>query len=68
MPLLQIYTTLAKSKIPANFAAKTATLLTQLLNKPLKAIVVNVNADQNIFSGIIFFQYVYCLYSHKYSL
>jgi phenylpyruvate tautomerase PptA (4-oxalocrotonate tautomerase family) len=54
MPLLQIYTTLAKSKIPANFAAKTATLLTQVLNKPLKAIVVNVNADQNIFSGIFF--------------
>jgi hypothetical protein len=42
--------------------------LTQVLNKPLKAIVVNVNADQNIFSGMIFFEYVYCLYSDKYSL
>ncbi|CAG2116626.1 unnamed protein product [Medioppia subpectinata] len=52
MPILHIYTTLARSQIPARFAANTAQLLGKVLNKPIKAMSVCVNCDQIIYSGL----------------
>ncbi|CAG2170163.1 unnamed protein product [Oppiella nova] len=52
MPILQVYTTLARSQIPARFATNTAQLLSKLLNKPIKAMTICVNSDQIIYHGL----------------
>ncbi|CAG2100601.1 unnamed protein product [Medioppia subpectinata] len=51
MPILQVYTTLARSQIPAKFAANTAQLLGKVLNKPITAMTICVNCDQIIYSA-----------------
>ncbi|CAG2177870.1 unnamed protein product [Oppiella nova] len=52
MPILQVYTTLARSQIPTKFAANTAQLLCKLLNKPTKGMTICVNSDQIIYHGL----------------
>jgi hypothetical protein len=54
MPYFILNTTVSASKIPANFAKKTAELISKAMNKPFEGVVVQVKSDQHIYCGKIF--------------
>ncbi|XP_054167834.1 D-dopachrome decarboxylase-like [Oppia nitens] len=52
MPILQLYTTLPRNKVPSDFKQKTCQLLTQVLrDKPLETITVHLFTDQDIYNS-----------------